>query len=134
MKGQREEWGGRKKKGEGGCGEGGWGYIPSDSATSTNAMKGWQVDGQRVGRMDGGDRRRGDRACLQRVQGLGQMASLGGQSESQFSPAAPWEKSAFLAHATTQETLKCLYNQRHSKMKDVHGREGGGGESAGKDG
>lgn len=42
--------------------------------------------------MEGGEQRRGDGAPLQQVQGQGQMASLGGQSKSQFSPAAPWEK------------------------------------------
>lgn len=45
------------------------------------------MDGQRVGWMDGG-RRRGDRTPLKQQ---GQMASLSEQSESQFSPAAPWE-------------------------------------------
>lgn len=134
--GQREEWEGRKEKGDGGCRGARWGYIPGDSEPWTNAMRGWEVDGQREGRMDGGDRRRGDRACLQQVQGQGQMASLGGQSESQFSPAAPWEKSAFLAHAATQETLECSYNttvrwRLYMEEEEVQGRLDGGKQESG---
>lgn len=48
------------------------------------------------------------------------MASLGGQSESQFSPAAPWEKFAFLTYAAIQEALECSRND-HSMMKDAFG-------------
>lgn len=71
--------------------------------------EGGMASGRTEGRMDGWSRR-GDRAPLQQVLRQGQMASLGGQSESQFSPAAPWEKSAFLTHADIQEALECSRN------------------------
>lgn len=39
-------------------------------------------------------------------------------SESQFSPAAPWEKSAFLTHASHTRGPGMLL-QHYSRMKDV---------------
>lgn len=54
------------------------------------------------------------------------MASLGGQSESQFSPAAPWEKFAFLTHAAAREAPGMPARQPRRDGGGTEGRQTGG--------
>lgn len=75
------------------------------------------MDGQRVGWIEGTGGGV-ERAPLQQVQGRGQMASLSGQSESQFSPAPHGknppsshmqpDKRPWNACATPQQDAGCL--------------------------
>lgn len=51
------------------------------------------------------------------------MASLGGQSESQFSPAAPWEKFSFLTHAAAREAPGMLPRQPRRNGGGRKGRQ-----------